>query len=73
MPENNSMSIVERLKSQIKQEQQRYRNALKSSNKFWELKEIKNNLEKLQETLLRMMNNLKGNSSPNSQFQNGDQ
>ena len=68
MLENSPMTLIERLKSQIKQEQHNYRNALKSNNKFWELKEIKSKIDKLQKMLLQMMNNLRGNTSHDSQF-----
>lgn len=67
MSDSNSPTLIEKLTSQIREEQRRYRNALISNKEFWELKQIKNNINKLQTTLQRLLNNLRGYGSKNSQ------
>jgi hypothetical protein len=60
MYEINSRTFLERLRSQIEEEERKYRNALESNMHFLELKKIKTNIKKLQSTLVNMMKNLRG-------------
>ena len=48
-------TFIETLKTQIKEEQCRYRNALSGGKEFVELKLIKRNIEKLEATLQRVL------------------
>jgi len=58
MNSNDSLTFIEKLRHQIKEEQIKYRSALNSNMGFVELKEIKNNIQKLQSSLQKMMNKL---------------
>ena len=62
----NSPSFIEILKSQIKEEFNNYRSALNSNKDFWELKKIKDKIQKLQNKMDLIMNNLGNYSSKGS-------
>ena len=64
MHNDNGQTFIEQLRCQIKEEEHKYRNALNSNKEFWELKLIKNNIQKLQTALEQIMNNLR-NFMPN--------
>lgn len=55
MQSHDTPSFIERLKAQIKEEQCRYRSALISGKEFFELKLIKNNIEKLESRLQQIL------------------
>lgn len=58
MSNNNRLTFVEKLKFQLKEEQRKYRDALNSNTEFWELKEIKEKIKRLQASLQLMLTNL---------------
>ena len=62
----NSPSFIEVLKSQLKEEFNNYRAALNSNKEIWELKQIKEKIKKLQNTLNSVMNNLRDHDAQNS-------
>jgi len=55
MQNYDTPSFIERLKTQLKEEQGRYRSALISGKEFLELKLIKNNIEKLESRLQQIL------------------
>jgi hypothetical protein len=59
MNSNDSLTLIEKLRYQIKEEQRKYRSALNNNLGFLELKEIKNNIQRLQSSLQKMMNKLR--------------
>jgi hypothetical protein len=68
---NDSLTFIEKLRHQIKEEQRKYRNALNSNMGFPELKEIKNNIQRLQSSLQRIMNKLR-DYKPLNAFRNNN-
>lgn len=56
-------TLLDKLKSQIADEQRKYRNALMGNKEFWELKLIKNNIRRLQTSLQSMINALRGHDA----------
>jgi hypothetical protein len=66
MDQINSPSFIEILKAQIKEEFNNYRSALNSNKEFWELKQIKEKIKRLQNTLDAIMNNLRNYTPQNS-------
>ena len=62
----NSPSFIEILKLQIEDEFNNYRAALTSNKEIWELKQIKEKIKKLQNTLNSIMNNLRSSTPENS-------
>ena len=59
MNSNDSLTFIEKLRHQIKEEQRKYRSALNSNMGFVELKEIKNNIHRLQSSLQSIMNKIR--------------
>jgi hypothetical protein len=59
------LTFVEKITAQIKEEQNKYRNALSSGKEFFELKQIKNTILKLESTLQQLMNSFR-QYTPNS-------
>jgi hypothetical protein len=62
----NTSSFTEVLKSQIEAEFNNYRTALNTNKEIWELKQIKDKIKKLQNTLNSIMNNLRNSFPENS-------
>ena len=62
----NSLSFIEVLKSEIKEEINNYRSALNSNKEFWELRQIKEKIKRLQNTLDTIMNNLRNYTPENA-------
>jgi len=58
MQNYDTPTIIEKLQSQIKEEQRRYRNALCGDAGFSECNLIKNNIKKLEASLQQILHNL---------------